>query len=92
MLWSVVCFFQPTGKVTGQNSSFAVQAGDGGLGVLVTRGQVQVSGLDQPLYAGQRLTPGAKAASQAPRPAQLLHWTHELMVAAEPAQLSEVGS
>src|SRR5205823_3424618 len=75
----------PGRKVTGQNSSFAVRAGDGGAGVLVTRGQVQVSGVDQPLKAGQLLTPGGKAVSTAHRPAQLLHWTHELMVAAEPA-------
>jgi hypothetical protein len=69
-------------QVQGRQASFAVRAGDKGAGVLVTRGQVQVAGLDNPLHAGQQLLADADKASAAPRASLLLDWTRELRAAA----------
>jgi hypothetical protein len=67
-------------------AGFAVRATEQGAGVLVTRGQVHVSGLDRALPAGQQLLPEAEQAAPAPRASLLLGWTRDLRAAAE-AQL-----
>jgi hypothetical protein len=69
-------------QVQGRQASFAVRAGDKGAGVLVTRGQVQVAGLDNPVQAGQQLLPAADKAVAAPRASLVLDWTRELRAAA----------
>jgi predicted Zn-dependent protease len=75
----------PKRQLSSKDSSFAVQAQEEGTAVMVTRGQVKVGGLEKPLHSGQMLAPDGKAPARAARPAQLLHWTQELMAAAEPA-------
>jgi tetratricopeptide (TPR) repeat protein len=69
--------------VRGEQAGFAVEAGDKGPGVLVTRGQVKVGGLAKPLQGGQQLLPGADTVTPAPRASLLLGWTRDLRAAAE---------
>jgi ferric-dicitrate binding protein FerR (iron transport regulator)/tetratricopeptide (TPR) repeat protein len=69
--------------VTALGTKFAVRAAKKGTGVLVTQGKVQVSGLTEPVKAGQELNPGAKAPDAAPRASHALDWTEELMTSAE---------
>jgi tetratricopeptide (TPR) repeat protein len=73
----------PEAEVSGQGTRFAVRTATAGVGVVVARGRVAVSGLDRPLRAGQQLTPGADKPIPAPRLSQLLDWTRDLMSAAE---------
>jgi tetratricopeptide (TPR) repeat protein len=68
--------------VTALGTKFAVRAAGRGTGVLVTQGKVQVSGLTEPVKAGQELNPGAKAPDVAPRASHALDWTEELMASA----------
>src|SRR5262249_42473919 len=49
----------PQREVAGKKAKFAVRIGEKGTGVIVTRGQVTVSGLDAPVGAGQQLAPTA---------------------------------
>jgi hypothetical protein len=69
--------------VRGAQAGFAVRATDEGAGVVVTRGQVTVSGMDEPLPAGRQLAPGANAPTTAPRASLHLGWTRDLRAAAE---------
>jgi tetratricopeptide (TPR) repeat protein len=73
----------PKREVRGKQASFAVRAAEQGTGVLVTRGQAHVSGLDRPLHAGQRLAPEGGRPAAAPRASLLLDWTRALKTAAE---------
>jgi hypothetical protein len=73
----------PERMVTGRAAQFAVRASTGGTGILVTRGRVEVSGLDNPLHAGQLLAPGDAKPVPAPRASHLLAWTRPLMAAAD---------
>ncbi len=70
-------------QVSALGTRFAVEAQKHGSGVLVTQGQVQISGLQEALAAGQQLLPGADQAKPAPRASHLLDWTRDLMAAAE---------
>ncbi len=70
-------------EVAALGTRFAVSAGPEGTGVVVTQGKVQVSGLADPVRAGQQITPDGARASAAPRASHQLDWTRELMAAAE---------
>lgn len=72
-----------TGNVSALGTRFAVAAHQSGPAVVVTQGKVKVSGISEEIRAGQRLQPGAKKASVAPRTSHLLDWTRELMAAAQ---------
>jgi hypothetical protein len=73
----------PRAEVSGRGATFAVRTATTGVGVVVARGEVRVSGLDRPLRAGQQLPPGADRPATAPRVTQALDWTRDLMTAAE---------
>src|SRR5262249_5926261 len=49
----------------------------------VAHGRVKVSGLDEPLNAGQQLAPGTDKPQAAPRAAFALAWARELVEASE---------
>src|SRR5262249_25929842 len=70
-------------EVSAVGTTFAVRANDKGAGVLVAHGRVKVSGLDEPLHAGQQLAPGADKPQTAPRAAHALSWARELVEASE---------
>ena len=72
----------PVGKVTGNESNFAVRLDKGKVGVIVTRGQVKFKNLT--VKAGQQLVPGGKEISAAPRASHLLDWTRELLTEGSP--------
>ncbi len=57
----------PDRRVTALGTKFAVTARDGKTGVAVTQGEVQVSGLDAVLNAGQQLVPGGTEPKAAPQ-------------------------
>jgi ferric-dicitrate binding protein FerR (iron transport regulator) len=69
--------------VAALGTRFDVRANDGGTGVLVTQGKVEVSGLDRLLQAGEELLPGRAEAAPAPRASYALDWARDLMAAAE---------
>src|SRR5262249_60034896 len=69
--------------VSAVGTTFAIRANDKGAGVLVAHGRVKVSGLDEPLNAGQQLAPGADKPQAAPRAAFALAWARELVEASE---------
>jgi len=73
----------PKREVTALGTKFEVQADDSGTGVLVTQGQVQVSGLPKPLQAGEQLPAGSDKPTGAPRASHVLSWMRDLMAAAE---------
>jgi ferric-dicitrate binding protein FerR (iron transport regulator)/tetratricopeptide (TPR) repeat protein len=73
----------PQRRVTARGTRFAVRTGPAGTGVVVTQGQVQVTGLRDPVRAGQQLAPGDHRATRAPRTSHLLAWTRDLMAAAQ---------
>jgi Tfp pilus assembly protein PilF len=74
----------PKRRVSGRAARFAVGASAAGTGVVVARGKVAVSGLKRLLPSGSQLPAGSTRAVPAPRLSHLLHWTRDLMVAAEP--------
>src|SRR5262249_35289642 len=78
-------FFVETPKksVTALGTKFAVTAAEAGTGVLVSQGKVEVSGLEQKITTGQRLSPGEDKIVPAPRASAALDWTRDLMIAAE---------
>jgi hypothetical protein len=73
----------PRREVAAQAAKFAVRAGADGTGVVVTRGKVKVSGLENPVVAGQQLTPAGDRPAAVPRASHLLAWTRDLMAAAQ---------
>lgn len=73
----------PTREVLSLGTHFAVAADAVGTEVLVTQGIVGVSGLKQPILAGQLLERKSAAPAAAPRSSHLLEWTRELVTAAE---------
>jgi ferric-dicitrate binding protein FerR (iron transport regulator) len=73
----------PTRQVTATGTRFAVHADGDGTDVLVTQGAVQVSGVGEPVRAGQRLGAKDNRPAPAPRASALLDWTRDLMAAAE---------
>jgi tetratricopeptide (TPR) repeat protein len=78
----------PGREIVALGTKFDVQVGDGGTGVVVTQGKVQVSGIEQPVAAGERLAPEKREANTpniapAPRASHLLDWTRDLVAAAE---------
>ena len=84
----------PGRRVTALGTRFAVSTGPRKGGVLVTQGKVKVSGLEQPLIAGQELAIGegvpgpvfdtsAGVLRPAPRASEALDWTRDLMAKAE---------
>src|SRR5262245_38934203 len=75
----------PQREVSALGTKFAVQTAAAGTGVVVTQGQVRVSGLDKLVPAGQQLVPGSETLAPAPRASHVLAWTKELMAAAESA-------
>src|SRR5262249_58101240 len=61
----------PNREVSGRGAHLAVRIAKADTAVLVTRGQAQVSGLDRPVRAGQRVPraqPGPEPAPAAPPP------------------------
>src|SRR5207302_984519 len=75
----------PKREVTATGTRFAVRADAKGTGVVVARGKVKVSGLANPLTAGQQLAPDSDKPLSAPRATHLLDWTKDMMAAAEAA-------
>lgn len=77
----------PKREVSGRNAKFAVQIyEDGdfeGTGVVVTRGQVTVSGLDSPIQAGHYLPSNAKKSGPTDA-VRMLDWARELIAAETP--------
>ena len=73
----------PDRDVQALGTRFSVWADGVKSGVAVTQGTVKVSGLEALIYAGQQLTPGAKAPEAAPRASHALEWMRELMAAAQ---------
>jgi ferric-dicitrate binding protein FerR (iron transport regulator) len=73
----------PSREVRALGTKFAVKAEANQTGVVVTQGKVQVSGLDDPIVAGQQVAPGETTPMPSPRASHLLDWTKELMAAAE---------
>lgn len=67
--------------VSAWGTKFAVRADNVGTGVVVTQGKVQVSDLNDLIYAGQQLAPDSKQLTPAPRASHVLGWTKELMAA-----------
>src|SRR5262249_27490155 len=63
---------------------FAVRSDDAGARIVVTRNKVNISGLEQPLLAGQQLASTSRKPSPAPNAVHLLEWTRDLVAAAEP--------
>ncbi len=74
-------------ELAGRGASFAVRVASEGPALEVTRGQVQVPGLDRPVRAGEQLVPGTAAPAPAPRASHALPWLRELMAAADVALL-----
>ena len=72
----------PKREVKALGTKFEVQADDAGTGVLVTQGQVQVTGLPRPLQAGELLAAGGDRRRH-PRASHVLDWMRSLMAAAE---------
>jgi ferric-dicitrate binding protein FerR (iron transport regulator)/tetratricopeptide (TPR) repeat protein len=73
----------PGRQATALGTKFAVRADKAGADVVVTQGQVRISDLDRPLFAGQELAAAHKEPSAAPRASHQLAWTKELMEEAE---------
>src|SRR5262245_58426797 len=73
----------PRRGITALGTKFAVRAEETGTGVVVTQGKVKISGLDEPLVAGQQLTLAGGNIGPAPRASHLLDWTKDLMAAAQ---------
>lgn len=71
----------PQKSVTALGTKFLVKADKAETGVIVTQGKVQVSGIEEPLTAGQELT--EDECRPAPRFSEALLWTKDLMAAAE---------
>ncbi len=74
----------PDQTVTAVGTQFAVTAAANATDVLVTQGSVRLSGEDTPISAGKRIhcSAGQFRQTPAPRAAEALAWTRELMVAA----------
>ncbi|HKI38357.1 MAG TPA: VIT domain-containing protein [Gemmataceae bacterium] len=73
----------PKRELSAPAGTFAVRAAKDGTGVLVARGRVSISGLDEAVRAGQQLTATAEKPTAAPRTSHLLDWARELMASAE---------
>lgn len=73
----------PTREVKALGTHFSVAADSVGTEILVTQGKVQVSGLNQPLLAGQQLERKSQKPVPAPRSSHLLEWTRDLVAEAE---------
>ena len=73
----------PQCEVTALGTKLAIRAENDRTGVLVTQGQVSVSGCSGLLLAGQQLAPDGSAPEPAPRVTHLLDWTRDLMAHAE---------
>jgi tetratricopeptide (TPR) repeat protein len=70
-------------EIAALGTRFDVQADDAGTGVVVTQGKVKVSGLDEPVAAGEQLPPGGAEPAAAPRASYVLDWARDLMIAAD---------
>ncbi len=68
----------PGREVTALGTRFVVEANAEGTGVKVLQGRVTVSGLDEPLVAGQEVGPHEVRAVPAPRASHVLDWTRDL--------------
>ena len=78
----------PDRRVTALGTKFDVRLGTGGTGVVVTQGKVKVSGVDEPILAGEKLTAGggrpeASTVSPARRASHVIDWTRDLMAAVD---------
>src|SRR5262249_6012251 len=73
----------PNREVSGRGAHLAVRIAKADTAVLVTRGQAQVSGLDRPVRAGQRVPRAQAGPEAAPRASHALAWARDLMIAAE---------
>jgi ferric-dicitrate binding protein FerR (iron transport regulator) len=73
----------PKREMTASGTRFAVRAEAKGAAVLVTNGEVKVSGLRVPVHAGQQLAADSDKPLSSPRVTHLLDWTKDLMAAAE---------
>jgi hypothetical protein len=73
----------PKRELTAAAGTFAVRAAKDGTGLVVARGRVTVSGLDETVRAGQQLTADAEKPTAAPRTSHLLGWTRDLLAEAE---------
>jgi len=71
------------GEIRGLDSSFSVRAAPNGPSIAVARGQVRVTGLEQPLVAGQQLDGDSGKPVAARRLSHLLDWTRPLLSAGE---------
>src|SRR5687768_5095289 len=78
----------PGREVSALGTKFNVRTGDKGTGVLVTQGKVKVSGLNEPVAAGQQALPERESSTSgpvapAPRASHMLDWTRDLVAASE---------
>ncbi len=73
----------PRREVLALGTRFRVRADQAGTDVLVTQGKVKVNGIEQPVTAGEELTPDSAKLAPAPRFSHVLDWTKDLMAAAE---------
>ncbi len=71
----------PDRDVTALGTKFAVNVNADGTDVAVTQGKVEIAGVEQMLLAGQQIR--GTDISSLPRTSHILHWTRELMAAAE---------
>lgn len=77
----------PDRSVTALGTQFAVRATPDDSQVIVTQGRVAVSGVEQPLAAGQQLllTENESRLAAAPRASEVLDWTRDLIGASAAA-------
>ncbi len=73
----------PSREVKALGTRFSVECERDGTAVLVTQGKVQVSGLNEPLLAGQCLKKAGDDPTPSPRCSHALAWTCDLVAAAE---------
>ena len=71
----------PQKSLTALGTKFVVKADKSETGIIVTQGKVKVSGVEEPITAGQELKEDKR--QPAPRVSEALLWTKELMAAAE---------
>lgn len=79
----------PRHDVTAVGTKFAVDVAKSGTGVAVAQGKVNISGIEPALLAGQQLRwqndgdNAERPVTPLPRTSHVLHWTRDLMAAAE---------
>ena len=73
----------PEREVVALGTKFSVHAAPGGTGVFVTQGSVRMSGVEDPIVAGERILEGEEIPERAPRAPEPLWWVGDLMQASE---------